>query len=302
VFWKGDTGFVFHGWRVAGFYRGELFMESNKDTIEILRKLNLKETLPIGSTFNIQLEAEGFSASGVEVSKGISLSRIIEGLSAGITVRYLRGDKVQEALLTGNVTATSPNTYDFDMYVDYVYDKNYLYKRRDTVPGVGNGFSFDFGLKYEYNRYLSGEILFRDIEGRIYWQDVAFTTADATSGITSFDKDGFQVYRPTIRGFEDFKNFTQKIPLKTDITLSYTRRHFILTPLINFIEDRPLYWVFLGYSITDAMLLRAGYNTNYRVFSMAMIHKIASLSLYASDIDLTNTNALGFDFSLRYEW
>lgn len=301
AYWKADTGLISHGWRIAGFYRGELFAETNKDTIEILRMINLEQELPVGREFKIDLKGEGFSAYGIETSKAINLDRFVTGLAVGFTARYMTGEKIQEGTIKGDATATGPESYDFDLSLDYIYDENLIYKRRDAVPGTGDGYSFDIGARYDFSKKLRGEVLVRDLLGRIYWRDVPYTTADATSDVTSFDEDGYQVYRPTISGYESYKDFTQKIPLKTDLVLIYKDGPYTVRPTVNFIEDRPLYWIDLGYRVTEKSSVNAGYNTNYRAFSIGASYKNALLSFYSSDIDLNRTNAIGLTLSLRYE-
>lgn len=301
IYWKTDAGQVYRGWRIAGFYRGELFAETNNDTVEILRMINLEQELPVDREFEIDLKAEGFSAYGVEASRGISLDRFITGLTVGFTARYMRGEMVQEGTIKGNATATGSTSYDFDLSLDYIYDKNLIYDRKNTGSGAGDGYSFDFGVRYEFNKRLKGEVLVRDMWGRMYWSDVPYTTADATSDVKSYDEDGYQVYRPTIRGYEGYKSFTQKIPLKTDILLSYKEGPFTLTPTVNLIEGRPLYWMDLGYKATENTSFNAGYNTNYKAFSVGASYKKASLNLYSNDIYLNRADAVGLKLSLLYE-
>ncbi len=304
VFWKTDAGIIYHGWRLAGFYRGELFLEANRDTVEILRMINLKQELPVGRTFDIDLRARGFSAKGIELSRGFRIegSGFGNGVTVGFAARYMRGEKIQEGTIKGNAISIASKTYDFDLQLDYVYDKNFLYKRRDTVPGTGDGYSFDIGMKYDFNDNLSAELLFRDIMGRIYWKDVPYTTADATSATKYFDKDGYMAFRPTIRGYEAYKDFTQKIPLKTDLIVTYKKYPFILSPTVNFIENRPLYWIDIGFKASSELSFDLGYNFNYKSFLMGVAYKKALLKIYTNDIKLNKAMALGLNLSLMYEW
>lgn len=297
-YWKTEAALINKGWRIAGFYRGELFMETNKDTIEILRMVNLKEGLPTGRVFDIDMKARGFSATGVEISNGMNLDSVSEGLMAGFTARYLRGEKIQEGKIEGKVTATGPMSYDFNLLLDYIYDENLIYNRRNTISGTGDGYSFDIGLKYIFKDNLNAEVLFRDIGGRIYWRDAPYTTANATSDIKSYDEHGYQVYSPTIQGYESYKDFTQKIPLKTDVVFSYKREVFTLTPTVNLIGGRPLYWIEIGYQKSSDSSIMAGYNINYHAFSIGYTYKKVSFDIYLSDIDLSRANAVGLELSL----
>ena len=299
-YWKTGAGLVHNGWRLAGYYRGELFMTANKDTIEILRMVNRKEELTEARVFEIDLKTDGFSAAGFELSKGIDLNKVTKGLSSGVTARYLRGEKIQNGSITGTVTSTGPMTYDFDFSLDYLYDENLVYDRRDTISGTGNGYSLDLGVRYLINERLSAEVLLRDIGGRIYWRDVPYTTANATSDIKSYDEEGYQVYRPTIQGYEGYRDFTQEIPLKTDISLSYQKGVVALTPTVNFIEGRPLYWIDMEYIVSNDIHMLIGYNANYHAVSAGMVYRKTSFNIWLNDIDLYRTSAIGLALSIWY--
>lgn len=304
IFWKTDAGIIYRGWRLAGFYRGEFFMEANRDTVEILRMINMKQDLPVGRTFDINLKATGFSATGIELSRGFRIEGIRFGkaLSIGFTARYMIGEKIQEGTIKGNAIPTGSKTYDFALKLDYVYNKNFVYKRRNTIPGTGDGYSFDIGMKYDFNDSLSVELLFRDIMGKIYWKNVPYTTADATSITKYLDEDGYMAFRPTISGYEGNKDFTQKIPLKTDITLIYTKGSFRISPTVNFIGSRPLYWINIGYKATENLSFDIGYNTNYKSLFIGIAYKKALFKIYTNDVNLNEAKAIGLIMSLRHEW
>jgi hypothetical protein len=300
IYWKTEVGFTDHAWRLAAFNRGEATLKSSRDAVELLRLVNLEQVLPVGRVFNSDMEIKGFSASGVEISRGISLGGLAEGLSLGGTVRYLIGERLQEGAMKGHAEVTGPKSYDFDLALDYVYDQNLAYRRRDVYFGYGSGYSADVGLRYVVNKQFNVELLFRDLGGRIYWKNVPYTTADATSDTKSFDENGNQVYRPTIRGYEGYKDYVQTITIKTDVALSYTIGQFALKPTMNFIGGRPLYWIDLRYLLNGQTSLETGYNTNYNVIFIGIEYKLVMLNIYMSDPDLSRTNAAGLKFSVRF--
>ncbi len=298
VYWNTDTGAAYGGFRVAGFYRGEFYIDANKDTVDFLGMINRKEALPAGRVFDIKLSSIGYSAKGIEVSKGIAL---FKGLSAGVTARYISGGMLQDATITGSVKATSRTTYDFNFLLDYNYDKNLVYPRV-AVPGTGNGYSFDFGLRYSAGEVLSAGVLLRDIGGRLYWRNVPFSTAAAVSNIKSFDSFGYQQYRPSIQGFEGYRDFTQMLPLKVDADITAVLGRVTLSPEVNIIKGRPLYWVFLGYKATENASFSAGYNTNYKAWSAGLAYKKSLLSVYSSGIDPVRAPALGAALTILWDW
>lgn len=301
LYWRTAAGVAYGGWRTAVFYRGEAFLKSNRDTLEFLRMANLKKLDPAGA-LDIDVSIKGFSATGIELSKGFSLDGLLEGLDAGVTARYLRGHQIQEGSLTGTAVTTSSVTYDFDIFLDYVYDTNLVYDRPDAIAGNGDGMSFDVGFRYVYSPALKAELLFRDVLGRIYWKNVPYTTANAASDVITFDESGFQQYNPTISGFESYKDYTQKLQLKTDLSVSYTRGPFLLRPEVNFLGDgHALKWVFAGYEAWST-LFTAGYNFDYTAVSLGVMHRNFRLQAFTDDLDIEDANALGVSFAAGYEF
>jgi len=298
AYWDTATGVAYKGWRIAGFYRGEFYIDANRDTVDFLAMINRRAQLPVGRVFNIDLSSNGFSAKGIEVSKGIEL---LKGLRAGVTARYISGEMLQFGTLTGNATPTAPNAYDFNFLLDYSYDRNIIYPRQAT-PGTGNGYSFDLGLRYKASDTLSAGLLLRDLAGRIYWTNVPFSTVDATSDVKSFDSSGYQQYRPTIQGFEGYRNITQHIPFKADADVTATFGPVTVSPQLNVINGRPLYWLFFGYKPSPDTSLSAGYNTNYEAWSVGFAFKKSMLSVYSSGLDPGRAPALGAALTLRWDW
>ena len=298
AYWDADAGALLNGWRLAVFHRGEFLVKADRDTLEFLRMINIKEALPTGRAFDISLSVDGFSAKGVELSKGIE---VFKGLAAGVTARYLYGDMVQSGTVSGGVLATSPSTYDFNFLIDYDYDSNLVYPRK-AVPGIGNGYSFDVGLRYTAGAFFSAGVLVRDVLGKIYWKNVPYTTATAVSNVVTLDSSGYQQYRPTIQGFEGYRDFTQRIPLKVDIDLHGSVGPLTVSPNVNIINGLPLYWVFLDYKVSPKTSVNAGYNVNYRTYSLGVAYKKSLLSVYTSHIDPNKAASLGIKLLIWLEW
>jgi hypothetical protein len=109
-------------------------------------------------------------------------------------------------------------------------------------------------------------------------------------------------FKPTISDYEGHKNFTQEITLKTDLYFTYTKGAFGFTPTVNFIGDRPLYWIDISYQAANNLILETGYNFNYKIFAFGAKYKKIHLKLYASNTETDELMAVGMVFSAKYEW
>lgn len=302
AYWYADAGLVYKGWRIAGFYRGEVFLEADRDTVDIIHMVKTEQDLPVGTDFQIDLDVEGFSASGVEISRKVDLGSLADGLSAGFTARYLYGDRIQHGTVTGVVTPTGPKTYDFNLDVDYVYDENLLYDRDNSWPQSGNGYSFDIGAKYTWQNTVEASLLARDLFGRIRWNHAPYTTAEAVSEVIYYNSDGYQEFRPTIRGYEAYRDFTQKIPAKTDLDLAFLAGRMRFGSTVNFIERRPFYWLSAEYSPRDSLTLSLGYNINYHAYSAGIVYKQLQLKVSTDSFSYKKAKEAALTVSCGMEW
>lgn len=295
--WHADLGATHKEWRVAGFYRGDQFYSENRDAIEFMRMINRRLALPEGRVFNIDYKTEGFRAGGLQLSRGFNLDRLLKGLTAGITTRYLYGDEIQQGTVRGQVVATGEHTYDFDLLIDYYYDKNEVYDRRDTQETDGDGYSFDIGLAYDLLEHFRLGFLARDLGGRIHWYDAPYTKAEAISQTRKLDDNGYQVFIPTLRGYEGQKDYTQRLPVKYDFDLSYDGPSFGVGATVNLVQNTALYWINTSYKPFRAASITLGYNINYEALSLGLRYRRLAVSGYLSDIYLNRTKAMGLMLS-----
>jgi len=302
IFWNATAGIFFHNWTLSIFSRAEYFIDCNKDTAEILKLINNKEELPVGRTFFIDIQSRSFSSSGLEISRRIGLEQLLQGLTAGFTLRSFLATGIQQGKITGTVVPISPKSYEYDLWMDYIYDKNKVYDRRDEYPENGYGYSMDIGFAYYPWESFGIECLIRDVAGRIYWNKIPYTTATATSDNMEYDKDGYLIFKPTITGYESHKSMVQKIPLKTDLSFVYRTPKAEVSTTINFIEDRPLYWVNCDIHAMDDFTVLAGYNINYESFNLGFRWRNLALQMYSSTLLFDETKSLGVNFSLMTSW
>jgi len=302
IIWNASIGFALQDWTLFVFTRTEYFIESNKDTAEFLKLVNNKEELPVDRTFLIDIQSKSFSASGLEVSRSIGLDHFLKGLTAGFTARSFLATGIQQGKITGTITPVSPKSYEYDLWMDYIYDENKVYDRRDEEPENGYGYSFDIGFAYYPWENFGVECLVRDIAGRIYWNKIPYTTATAISDNMEYNKDGYLIFKPTITGYESHKSMVQKIPLKTDLSFIYRLPKTELSTTINFIEDRPLYWVNCAFYAGDYFSFLAGYNINYESVNLGFRWRGLALQVYSSTLSMDETKSLGASLSLTAGW
>ncbi len=234
-------------WEISGFYQGEFLGKISESTREFIQRIIKKESFPIGKTYDLLLEIEGLEVIGGKVSKIYDFQNI----SLSITSKILYGRDLQRGKLFGNFMGLDEESYKFNLFLNYLYNRNYLYKRRDLVPGRGIGFSFDLDLSFNFLKNLLLKLSFKDFYGKIYWENMPFTIADATTEREYYDEYGNIVYRPLIKGYEGYENYLQNIPLKIKLLLEYWIYPFRLNLNLNYIKDLYFYHFKISYPLSS---------------------------------------------------
>ncbi|MEN2983572.1 MAG: hypothetical protein ABDH25_00925 [Dictyoglomaceae bacterium] len=240
---NGELKFKFKDWEITGFYQGDIWAKTIEPTREFIQKLKNRESLIIGKNYDIFLEIEGFSVVGGKVSKILNFKDITFIISS----KFLYGFDIQMGKLFGNFMRLDEESYKFNLFLEYLYNENYLYKRRDLKRGYGLGFSFDLDLSFNLFKDFFITLSLLDFYGKIYWKKVPYTIADATTEREYYDEYGNIVYRPLIRGYEGYKDYNQNIPLKTKLLLKYNIHPITLSLDLNYIKDCYFYHVKISY-------------------------------------------------------
>ncbi|MCM0081238.1 hypothetical protein L4X63_06525 [Geomonas sp. Red32] len=301
AYWNIAGGVVLNGFRVAAVNRGEWFVKANKDTQEFFYRIKKHLDLPVGKTYDINLSINGFAATGVELSYGRSLGDFLPGASVGATVRYLRPATMQEGSVKGTVTPNSRNTYDFNLNVNYEYDRNILYRRRNTSVGDGLGYSADVGVAYQRESFRCG-VLARDLAGEIIWYAVPYTDAVASTDRLTTSPDGYQNFSPTISGYEGNKRFHQRIPLKVDFEAGYTAGDLDGLVTVNLVDNEPHYWLEGSYRLGSRSSVSLGYNVEYSAVKAGFAFHDFSVSVLCDDVRLASAKAFGGELAYHYSW
>lgn len=139
-----------------------------------------------------------------------------------VGLSYLVADYMIDGELSGELTALSENDYEYRADVDYQYTEDVLFDRPLEEDAIGEGFAVDVAFSGQLAPTLTYYMEIKDLVARIYWQDLPYTVAEATSKRRGFDDDGYVEVDPAIKGIEKFhRNYTQKLDPRTRLNLDW---------------------------------------------------------------------------------
>ncbi len=205
-------------WGLGVVKRYDYDLRFSKDTARAIGLINNKEDLPTGRVYDVRLEANAINAEALRASYRSQ----VMGIHYEIGVSYLFADYMMDGELTGELTALAENDYEYRADVSYQYTEDVLFDRPLEDDATGEGFAIDVAFSGQLAPTLNYYMEIRDLVARIYWQDLPYTVAEATSKRRGFDDDGYVEVDPAIKGQEEFhRNYTQKLDPRTRFTLDW---------------------------------------------------------------------------------
>lgn len=183
--------------------RYEYDLRFSESTAEVYGLVKNKKDLPPGRQFGVDLKAAIFHAQGIRISLNNSFFNNKLQLTTGLS--YLESDYYIDGNLTGKVTAVGKKDYDYNARVNYYYTDDILFDR--PLGGTkGRGFTLDVKAEMELLSNWRTSFKITDLVSRIYWDDLPFTNAVATSDRKKYDSKGYVHIDPLLSGTESNKH------------------------------------------------------------------------------------------------
>jgi hypothetical protein len=213
-----EAGVRHEGWGLGVIARYDYDIRFSRDTAEALGQIHNKEDLPVGKTFDVKLKANVLHAHGLRMSYRFALF----GVELELGGSYLRSSYMIDGGLTGKLTPTASNDFDYRLDSSYKYTDDVLFDRPGVRDTTGHGFSVDLALRGEIASTFAYRLEIRDLIARVYWADLPFTQAVATSDNKTYDENGYVHVDPVLSGFEGYrKRRTQKLEPRGQFELNW---------------------------------------------------------------------------------
>jgi len=261
-----DMGLTIDSWYLGYALRYDMFVKTDKSTTDILQLTNTKQTLPLGRYYDIYLEAHGIASHNLILSKTFYIGNNLKFFVGGALIHAFG---VQEGFVDAYANITSDKAYDFEGFSQYYYDTNNLYTLDVTQP-KGYGYSLNFGLNYTHNKH-SFTFLAQDFASRIYWQNIPYSEVLIISDKKEYDKNGYIKYKPSISGYELYKDYTQELETKYLLEYQYQYQDNLDAKLaLGYQNNYLLPFVALRYHHNEHINYSLGYEGRFGQISLAM--------------------------------
>ena len=195
-----ELGVQYQHWAVGVLQRYDYDLRFAKQTAEFYWLVANKKDLPAGKQYDLDLQVNALHSSGIRFSY---FDRLNDSFNYRVGLAYLEANYMLDGQITGNATADSDSSldYDFQAEVDYHYIEDDLFDRIVDKP-KGKGVALDFEFNYQITPETHWHFQVRDLFARLYWRNSPYTQGAATSDRKEYDEDGYVSFNPVLTGYE----------------------------------------------------------------------------------------------------
>lgn len=290
-----EIGAAYNSFGVGLVGRYDYELEFSKDTAEFYYLTNNKKPLHQGREYNLDLDAKYIQSTGVRFSYAYALN---PNTNINVGVSYLTGVRLTDGSIHGRALALAQNDYDFQFDVNYFYSKDSLFDR-DVTPPDGNGYSIDLAMDWDITQNLATNLRIIDLIGRIYWNNAPYTTAVANSDVKEYDQNGYVIYNPVLSGFEDNRNYAQKLNPQVNALVSYhwSYRLAALAQAYSF-KAADFYQLGIRYDFSDTSHISALYMLETGAVSLGYKMQYFDILITSDSLDTDKSHTFGLTVNI----
>lgn len=290
---RAEAGAQAAGWRLSAVRRTELLIESGREMTDLMRLYKTREPLPAGQAYNVDLHYAGYEAKGWRIDKAWNWkARGGHDLSFGLGYSLLQGNRVRAGAAQGSLASLGGGNYGYAVKMDDAYTgKTYPFQTPGTPEG--NGGSADLGLEWKTPQGVRLEWIANDLLGRMRWRDVPGTVANAGTGVTSTDANGYIVYAPALSGRNARRDFTQKLPVRWGLGAEVPWRDFYVLGSLSHLQHTSFPLLALGWKFAEGWRVQADYDLRFKTYGFKLAGSRAFFAVRTSQRDLGEAQAYG---------
>ncbi|MGQ0698626.1 MAG: hypothetical protein ACT4PZ_10325 [Panacagrimonas sp.] len=204
-------------WQVGYVQRYDWEIKASRDMARLYFEASNKRDLTPGREYALDLRIFHQRSQGIRLA--YEWSGADWSLSLGASA--LDGITLTQGRLHGKALVVGEKDYEYQAQVAYGYTKDFLFGRHARAP-EGLGLSTDLKVRWRPTPAYLIELRIDDLWGRLWWRDVPYTDAVATSQTERRDEDGYVVFDPTLSGRESFRSMSQRLHPAAQLQARYT--------------------------------------------------------------------------------
>lgn len=292
------------GWRVGAFQRLEALIDSSRETTDLFRLYKSRGQAAAGQRFAVDVGYQAFDATGWRVDKAWRWNMADDKeFTFGVGYSILEGHRVRTGTGTasGTVTSLGGGNYSYALGAsDSDTRKTYPFQTPGQPEGQGD--AWDIGVSLKDNSGVRFDFLANDLLANIRWRDIPSTTANAKTGVTTTNANGYIVYAPTLSGRNFRRNFTQELPPRYAVGVELPWRDFTVFGSLARQQDINFPLAGATWAFAKKWRLQADYDFRFGSAGLKLTSPIAFVALRASQLNLSEASAYGLSAGMHWEF
>ena len=293
AFARAEIGVGWNQWRLGVFRRYDYYYEFTPDTAYLKHSSENNLQLNTGEQLDIYLKANTIIANGLSLSHTL----IMEDVSFGIRVSYLKGRNLTSGSLAGNAEVLAENDYDLVFDVDYYYSEDDLFDREVIAP-EGDGYSIDINIDWNLGDNWNFNLTANDLLAKIFWKDAPRTIATGSTDTKEFDENGFVVFNPLISGLETYEDYTQTLPRRINFTTAYLFDKKSILFEIQDYEIKRFYSIGIGFNRNENESINLFYNYTASALKFYYHNQWLTFGVTSDELQLHKARTFALELSV----
>jgi hypothetical protein len=207
-------------WRIGYEVRQEASLDTNRDTLEMVRLYKQRQDPSGPVTFPANARYNNWSAKGLRVGRRFE-GPAIAGRAPNmlVSVAYYTQPRYRQNDVSGSVRYLGSGDYAFNATQTDIYSRAELPFMNETTSATG--VSISVGADVPLSEALSLNVKIDDLWSRMRWRNLPVTNQTINSDVTSTDSQGFVNYRPLLAGRNQQVDESIAVPRYGAASLSY---------------------------------------------------------------------------------
>lgn len=293
-----ESGVRFDGFKIAAIARYDYVLNYTTDVAELVYADKNDKKIETNRSYDLYLDIFHARTYGFKVGYSFSL---LPSLIMDVDISALKVASFMDGSLNGNVLV-GDDSYDGDIYLDYVYTKDKLLDRITAKPN-GYGYALDLRWAFQANDRLNIDAKILDLFSQIKIDRAPFTTAKASSNRVNLDDNGQIDVKPVLTGREGFRKHTLRLPKQMSIEGGYRLDDFYIAGVrFDQYDQRTYTSLLLSIPFSDKQQFKSAYDFRTGAFTFDWQDQNWRCSITSDEIDITQARTFGLSFGLARQF
>jgi hypothetical protein len=293
-----ESGVRFKQFKLATLARYDYVLNYTGDVAELIYADKNDKQIQTNREYELYLDVLHARSYGFKFGYSLSL---LPSLTMGVDVSALKLTSFMDGDITGNVLVGN-DSYDGDIYLDYVYSQDKLLDRIADKPS-GYGYAVDVRWGFQVNDRLSIDAQILDLFSQIKIDRAPFTTASATSNRVNLDANGKIDIKPVLTGRESYRKHTLKLPQRLSLEGRYLLTNaYELGARFDRYDDSIYTSLLFTIPFDNKQQVQTAFDFRAEALTLGWLDQYWRCAITSDQFDISKARTFGLSFSLAHHF